>query len=143
MGKRKYVNLYYLFFLIPIIGIKCTTMPVSKSNIEQKSIYIEQIKLTYFRQMLIKGYNNSNSIQEIINTDHSGFTEPILSEEDYILLDSLTTLDNKEMVKDSIDGINRAEGSNGKRPLEYILKKLNSKFLDSLAINRYKKYIKN
>ena len=60
-----------------------------------KSIYIDQFKLTYFRQILSKGYNNSKAIQEIISSDHSGFTEPILTEDDYKLIDSLTTVDNE------------------------------------------------
>ena len=105
---------------------------------EYKSIYVDQFKLTYFRQMLIKGYNNSNAIQEIIKLDHSGFTEPILTEEDYKLIDSLTSIDYQEMRIDSLRGSRRAEGSNGKRPLGFILKKIDSKWLDSLANKRYK-----
>jgi len=103
-----------------------------------KSIYVDQFKLTYFRKILIKGYNNSNAIQEIINSDHSGFTEPILTEADYKLIDSLTSVDNENLKIDSTQGNRRAEGSQGKRPLGYVLGKLNSKWLDSLANKRYK-----
>jgi len=103
-----------------------------------KSIYIEQFKLTYFRQILIKGYNNSKAIQEIISSDNSGFTEIILSEDDYKLIDSLATIDNEKMKIDSTVGNRRAEGAQGKRPLGYILARLNSKWLDSLANNRYR-----
>jgi len=39
---------------------------------------------------------------------------------------------------DSAQGVRRAEGSQGKRPLGFILHKLNSKWLDSLAKTRYK-----
>ena len=103
-----------------------------------KSIYINEFKLTYFRQMLIKGYNNSNAVQEIISKDNSGFAEIILSEDDYKLIDSLATIDNEKMKIDSSLGNKRAEGSQGKRPLGFILYRYNSKWLDSLANKRYK-----
>lgn len=94
--------------------------------------------MTYFRQLLVKSYNNSNVVQEIINTDHSGFTEPILTDEDYKLIDSLTTIDNQHLIADSTEGRCRAEGAQGKRPLGYIMDKLASKWLDSLAKQRLK-----
>ena len=101
-------------------------------------MYIDQFKLTYFRQILINSYNNSNAIQEVISSDHSGFTEPVLTEDDFKLIDSLTIIDNERMKIDSMQGHRRAEGAKGKRPLGYILEKLNNKWLDSLANKRYK-----
>jgi len=103
-----------------------------------KTIYIDQFKLAYFRQILIKSYNNSRAVQEIIGSDHSGFTEPILTTTDYKLIDSLTTIDNNKMKIDSTEGDQRAEGAQGKRPLGYILNRFNSKWLDSLANTQYK-----
>ena len=103
-----------------------------------KSIYVDQFKLTYFRQLLTKSYNNSKAIQEVISSDHSGFTEPILTTNDFKLIDSLTTFDNDKIKIDSTEGNRRAEGAQGKRPLGFILDKLKSKWLDSLAIKRYK-----
>ena len=103
-----------------------------------KSIYIDQFRLTYFRQLIIRGYNNSTAIQEIINNDNSGFTEPILTMNDYKLIDSLSTVDNDKMIIDSTEGNQRAEGAQGKRPLSFILDKLSGKWLDSLANQRYK-----
>ena len=105
---------------------------------QYKEIYLDQFKLTYFRQLLKKSYNNSPAIREVIQDDNSGFTEPILSEEDYKLIDSLTTIDNQQLVSDSTGGHRRAEGAQGKRPLGYILDKLSSKWLDSLAKRRLK-----
>lgn len=105
---------------------------------QYKEIYSDQFKLTYFQKLLIKSYNNSSAVREIINTDHSGFTEAILSEEDFKLIDSLTTVDNQRLIADSTEGYRRAEGSNGKRPLGYIMDKLNNKWLDSLAKRRLK-----
>ena len=128
-------------FLI-FIALVCTqcqsTQRARFLHKEYKSIYIDQFKLTYFRQILIKSYNNSKAIQEIIKLDHSGFTELILLEDDYKLIDSLTTADDQEMLIDSTGGIRRTEGAQGKRPLGFILDKLNSKWLDSLANKRYK-----
>jgi hypothetical protein len=102
-----------------------------------KTIYIDQFKLTCFRQILIKSYNNSRAIQEIISGDHSGFAEPILTMDDYKLIDSLTAADNDKMKIDPSDGKRRTEGAQGKRPLGFILNKLESQWLDSLANKRY------
>jgi hypothetical protein len=128
--------------LLTFIILVCTQCQSTKRTRflrkEYKSIYIDQFKLTYFRQILSKGYNNSKAIQEIINSDHSGFTEPILTEDDYRLIDSLTKVDNQQMVIDSTNGNRRAEGAQGKRPLGFIFVKLNSKWLDSVANKRYK-----
>lgn len=140
MGKKQQVFFYLLVFIL-LTGLKCTSInAVSNKEKEFKAIYMNQIKLTYFRQILKKGYNYSSAVQEILNTDHSGFTEQVITEEDYISIDSLTTLDNEKMKTDSIEGIYRAEGSQGKRQLEYIINKLNSGFLDSFARKRYKSY---
>ena len=48
----------------------------------------------YTRQLLLKAYNHSPAIQEIIAYDHSGYTEPLLAIADYQPIDSLTTRDN-------------------------------------------------
>src|SRR6478735_11947085 len=89
--------------------------------------------------MLIKGYNNSEAIQEIINADHSGFTEPILTMEDYKIIDSLTSVHYQKIKTDSANSIGRvAEGGEGKHILGFILDKLESKWLDSIANKRYK-----
>jgi hypothetical protein len=89
--------------------------------------------------LLIKSYNNSNDIQNIINLDRSGFTEPILTSKDYKLIDSLTTADNIKLTTDSTSSIGKvAEGTEGKHILGYVLMRLESKWLDSLAKKRYK-----
>ncbi len=129
--NKKFI--YFFVLVTSLYGLQCK----STSNLALEKIYVDQFKLTYFRQMLNKGYNNSEAIQEIISTDHSGDTEPILAKDDYILIDSLTSVDNENMRIDSIEGDRRAEGAQGKRPLRFILNKLTSKWLDSLAIKRY------
>lgn len=92
--------------------------------------------MTYFKQLLKKSYNNSNAIIEIISKDHSGFTELILTEQDYTIIDSLTTFDNQRLIADSTESHLRAEGAQGKRPLGFIMDNLTSKWLDSLAKRR-------
>jgi hypothetical protein len=125
-----------LLFLLIVTFTKCRTSRTSHLKKQYKAIYIDQFKLTYFKQMLVKSYSNSEAIQEIIHSDHSGFTEPILTEEDYALIDSLTTTDNEKIIADSAQGDQRAEGAQGKRPLGYILNRLDSKWLDSIARKR-------
>lgn len=131
--------LYFTFFVILITSLSCeSSHRTSSLKTQYKSAYLDQFKLTYFRQLLIKSYNNSNAVKEIVNADRSGFTELILTEADIKLIDSLTSMDNQYLIADSIDGFRRAEGSQGKRPLGFIMYKLKSKWLDSLAQQRLK-----
>ena len=134
----KKTSIYVIVSFASLVGLQCksTHEPTSQKAIYKVS-YIDQFKLTYFRQILTKSYNNSKSIQEIISSDHSGFTEPILTEVDYKLIDSITTVDNEKLKIDSTEGNQRAEGAQGKRPLGFILDRLNSKWLDSIATERY------
>lgn len=131
--------IYSLLLTISLITVSCeSTRRTTSLKTQYKEIYIDQFKLTYFRQLLMKTYNNSSAVRELIYADHSGFTEPILNEEDYKLIDSITTVDNNRLVADSTEGNRRAEGAQGKRPLGYIMDKLSSKWLDSLAKRRLK-----
>jgi hypothetical protein len=130
---------YFILFTISLMGTSCeSTRRTPSLKAQYKDIYLEQFKLTYLRKLLAKSYNNSGAVREIIGADHSGFTEPIIAEEDFQLIDSLTTLDNQYLIADSTDGRRRAEGAQGKRPLGYIMNKLTSKWLDSLAKRRLK-----
>lgn len=104
-----------------------------------KEAYIHSFKLTYYRKLMIKGFNNSEEIKSLISSDRSGFSEILLSIDDYKLIDSLTNKDNQIMLNDSINNIGRvAEGCEGKRVLEFSLNKYNSKWIDDLAKQRYK-----
>lgn len=129
--------LYSFLLTILTITISCeNTSRTQTLNKQYKEVYLNQFKLVYFRQLLKKSYNNSNAIREIIGDDHSGFTEPILTEQDYTIIDSLTTFDNQRLIADSTESHLRAEGAQGKRPLGFIMDKLTSKWLDSLAKRR-------
>lgn len=137
LNKNKILS--SIIFLIILIASSCdSTRRITSQKKQLKEIYLDQFKLTYLRQLLRKSYNNSNAVQEIIITDNSGFAEPFLTANDLHIIDSLTTIDNEYLKVDSTQGIQRAEGSNGKRPLGFIMKKLTSKWLDSLAKRRLK-----
>ena len=135
----KSLSFYLIFSAAIILTLSCES-PRNAHSMEAQfdDIYIEQFKLTYFRQLLRKSYNNSNAIREVIQNDYSGFTEPILGEEDFTIIDSLTTIDNQRLVADSTNGRLRAEGAQGKRALGYIMEKLSSRWLDNLARQRLK-----
>ncbi|RYD70220.1 MAG: hypothetical protein EOP53_25790 [Sphingobacteriales bacterium] len=126
----------FLFITLTAGFTQCRTS--NSMPAQYKSIYIDQFKLTYFKYLLKKSYNNSAAIQEIIRLDHSGFTEPLVTEDDIKFIDSLTDIDNEKLKTDSLDGYRRAEGGKGKRPLEYIMHKIDDKWLDRIARKRLK-----
>jgi len=127
-----------LLILLPMTFSQCHNSR-AKEQSEMKSIYIDNFKLIYFRKLLQSGFNNSEEVKTIIKFDRSGFTEPVLTEYDYHLIDSIVLLDNIKMTSDSVNRIgNVAEGAEGKHVLAFILNKLESTWLDSLARQRYK-----
>lgn len=94
--KKTLIYLIVSFALL--VGLQCkSTHELTSQRAMYQALYIDQFKLTYFRQIFTKSYNNSKAIQEIISSDHSGFAEPILTEGDYKLIDSLTTADNDKI----------------------------------------------
>ena len=123
---------------LALLMASCKTPRVSQKKAMWKSIYVDQFKLTYLRAILSKGYNNSNAIQEIISLDNSGFTEPVLTDDDRKLIDSLTKAENEKMKADSTDGDRRAEGAQGKRPLQFIINTFDERSLEKLAKKRFK-----
>lgn len=126
--------------LFIFLFVQCKTMKQNRHEIKDfKKTYLEQFKLTYTRRLLKAGFNNSTSINSILETDPKGFTEPILSKSDYELIDSLVFEDNLFMMADSTNRIGRvAEGAEGKHVLGYLIGKYESKWIDSLAKIRYK-----
>lgn len=76
--------------------------------------------------------------------DKSGYGEPILSIEDLTLIDSFSKVDNQSIVLDSIRRVGRVgEGVQGKQILSFALFRYQSKWLDSLAKERYKIFWRN
>lgn len=106
---------------------------------QYKQIYIEEFKLIYFQKLLEAGFNNSEEVNNLIRFDKSGFTEPVLTIEDYQLIERLVQADQQQMRADSAAKIGRvAEGAEGKHVFSHILTKLEGKWLDNLAKERYK-----
>lgn len=120
-------------------GLQCRTTSTTRREIrEMKKIYIDQFKFRYFKHALLESYNQSAAIREVLRQDHSGFTETIITDADNVLIDSLAKDLNRQLIADSLSGYTRAEGSDGKRPFDFILERYKSKWLDSLAKKRYK-----
>lgn len=134
------VKILCFLVLFPLLLAQCATAPKAASERKQfRKVYIDQFKLAYFRKLLSAGFNHSEAVKELIRFDRSGFTEPVLSVSDYRLIDSLVYLENQYMAQDSAGSIGRvAEGAEGKHVLGYILNRLESKWLDSLAQSRYR-----
>lgn len=110
---------------------------------QMKEAYINNFKLIYFVKLFDIGFNYPQEIMEKFKKDGSGYSEPLLSEEDYQLVNRLVEIDNQKMISDSIQRIGAvAEGAQGKNVLSFSLAKYNSRWLDSLAFARYKIYKK-
>ena len=118
----------------------CSQNKLSRSyNKQMKESYIYNFKIIYFKKSLIQGFNNTEEVRNFISKDNSGFSENILTLEDYHIVDSFIKIDNYIMIKDSIGSIGRvAEGAEGKQVFTNALYKFNSKWLDSLAKARWK-----
>lgn len=123
--------------------ITCSVRNTSHTR-QMRSIYLDDFKIIYFKQLLLEVNNHSQAIKEVLEFDNSGYGEVLLSTEDFHLIDSLVKLDNQKMVKDSIDKIGTvSEGSQGKDVFDFAINKHQSKWLDSIAKARYKLYEKS
>ena len=108
-----------------------------------KNNYVTEFKYRYFQESLKKGFNNNVEIIKLFEIDHSGYTEPILSDESYNLINKLARKANEIMVQDSLRFIGRrAQGGIGKRVFSKCLSDFNSKWLDSIAKDEYNNYEK-
>jgi hypothetical protein len=133
---KQFASVLLLIFLF----VQCKTMKENRHDIKDfKTTYLYQFKLTYTRKLLQTGFNYSASINKILETDPQGFTERILSDADYHLIDSLVYMDNQIMKTDSTNRIGMvAEGAEGKHVIFYLINKYESKWIDSVAKVRYK-----
>ncbi len=133
------MRLLALIFILVFISCGST-----KEDRQLKEVYILEFKTTYFKDLLRKGFNNNKGYSDAVRIDHSHFTEPILSTQDYKYIDSLTTIGNKFMATDSLESYGRrAEGAEGKIVFYYALEKYNSKWLDSICKKRFKIFWKS
>lgn len=122
-----------------IISIVTAGCFAQKRPQSEKEIYIEEFKFRYYEGCLKYGFNNSAEINKLLSEDKSGFSELILGE-GYLVIDSLARVAGIKIQTDSANSIGkRAEGAQGKRVFSTCLSSYESKWLDSLARNAYKK----
>jgi hypothetical protein len=106
-----------------------------------KETYVYSFKITYFKKMLLAGFDNSNEIRHILNEDHSGFAEIILSIEDFQFIDSIVGADKVKIVSDAAASIGKvAEGADGKHVFDRALERYQSRWLNDVARKRSHSY---
>ena len=117
---------FVIILSFAILFLSCKTHYQSFRS-QFNEIYVNQFKLTYTKQLLKKSYNNSAQINSVLTEDRSGFTEPILTDEDYRFIDSITTIEANKIKIDSTESIGRvAEGGEGKHVLAFLIQRLES-----------------
>lgn len=133
-----------LFITLSVYYLACApAQHTSTYRKQMKESYIYSFKMTYFKKILLAGFNNSDAIKEVMEVDHSGYGELILSMQDLVFIDSMVHVDNIKMVSDSTASIGRvAEGAQGKRIFDYALLRYESKSLDSIAKIKSKPFMK-
>jgi hypothetical protein len=127
------------FSICTIIFATAISSSAQKKVQSEKEIYIEEFKFRYYEGCLKYGFNNSAEINKLLKEDQSGFSELILGDR-YIVIDSLARVAGAKMQADSASSVGkRAEGAQGKRVFSTCLSSYESKWLDSLARDAYKK----
>ena len=131
-------NKFKVVFCLFLVG--CETQHIQERNNNQiRDSYLYAFKINYFKKSLIEGFNNSEEIIAVMARDKSGYGEPILSNEDERMIDSFVKIDNRVMIQDSLNRVGKvSEGAQGKHTITYALSRFQSKWLDSLAKERYK-----
>ena len=137
----------FAFFLLIGANCKITKNVNYEERLKEAEVY--DYKLTYFRKLLLEGFNHSDAVKNLLSNDASkGIADPALSTYDNEFLDSCVKVDNLVIIKDSVrrDSLFKqgkiAEGNQGKYVFSYALERFNSKWLDSLAKARYSVYKK-
>jgi hypothetical protein len=122
-----------------LIVTSCHSTHEAVSRKQMKEAYVYSFKMTFYKRVLLYGFNQSQEIKTVISKDRSGYGEPILLPSDILLIDSLSIVANQQMTQDSTKSIGKiAEGAQGKRVFDYVLTAYHSKWLDSIAKSRYK-----
>ena len=125
--------------LLTISFLHCAKSEKPEEIRGMDEVFLNEFKLTYFKKLYSVGFNRPPQLDTILLLDHSHFTEPVLSSDDYRFIDSLVDLDNKWMISDSASSIGRvAEGGEGKHVLNYVLCKMAGTEIEELALKRYK-----
>lgn len=134
----------YLFaILFCLVFASCNNSKDVAYNKQMTQSFIYDFKIKYFKLVLKEGFNRSDAIKSVLKQDHSGYGEPILSEEDIQIMDSLVKIDGEEMRRDSVARKRMAEGAQGKHVMDFAVRRYQSKWLDSLAKARCKIFVRN
>ncbi len=140
----KKINYYFVAIILTILFSSCKT----QKNLRERLIIVEDYKKVYFKNCLGYGFNNSKKVNEILDEDFSLNSDFIQGKRNYLILDSLAKVTNKEIKKDSIQFYNDWK-VRGKRVLTKCLNGYTSKWLDSMAkttynlkVKKYKHYSK-
>lgn len=133
------MKIIYSCLIFFLLLLSCqATYQVGRKN-EMKTTYLRVFKITYFKNILKEGFNNTEAIKSIVDNQFSGYGEPLIYLEDLKLIKNLAVEANIKLTKDSIERVGRVvEGLEGKHVIAYALEVYNSKWLDSLAKARYK-----
>lgn len=134
-----------LLFSAFAIFIQCKNDSYNYTKKQEKESYFYAFKTTYLKRALRISYNNSEAINEVLKLDHSGFSDPYLPNEDYLLIDSIIRSDYLQIQKDSIESLGGAVGggAEGKAPLYFIYEKLNDKKFNLFIKQRFNNYMKH
>lgn len=134
----------FLGLLLSILINSCTSLKKNHKSNVLKEPFLYSFKLVYFQKLLLEGYNHSTEIKTILSQDKStGYGEPLLSKEDYKIIDSCAAINNQKMIQDSLQKIGKvSEGMQGKHIFTFALNGFQSKWLDSLAKARFEVYRK-
>ncbi len=133
---KKYPTLLFISLYILVSG--CKNNRHLTYNKSLKHAYVYDFKITYFKQLLLEGFNKSEAIKEVLNNDASkGLSDSQLSLQDIEIINHYAKMGNIEMEKASIKNPGMAEGSEGKYVFSFALERFNSQWLDSLSNARY------
>lgn len=136
---KAFIFLAVALFAFGFFGGCAASKLESHQQQQYRLVYLQQFKLTYLKRLMSAGFNGSDCLKDLFRFDHSGFTEPILRDEDLRFIDSLVYADNEKMKADSAARIGRvAEGAEGKHVFSFIVEKFDSKWIDSIAKERYR-----
>ena len=130
-----------LVLLFCLLSVACKPYRLTFKG-QMSDSYLYDFKMMYFKKLLLESFNRSEEIKKILISDRSGYGEPLLSIEDYKILDSFVLIDRNRLVQDSLNSIGTiGEGAQGKHVFAFAIGRYNSKMLDSLAKARCKFYM--
>ncbi|NCI50395.1 hypothetical protein GWC95_10715 [Sediminibacterium roseum] len=135
----------YILLTTGVILLYVSCKPSQTNRLAERGsreVYVYSFKMTYFKKMLLSGFDNSAAIKTVVASDQSGYSEIVLSMDDFRFIDSVVAADRAKLSADSLAGIGRvAEGAGGKRVFDCALARYESKWLNDAATRRSRYYV--